>query len=77
MAGIGIGLLGAARITERAIVDPVRVTPQCRLTAIAARDQNRAEAYAKRYGVAEAFSSYDQVIAAESVDLVYIKYLFN
>lgn len=71
MPAIGIGLLGAARITERAIVDPVKVLPPCQLTAIAARSQDRAEAYAKRHGVAETFSSYDQVIAAESVDLVY------
>lgn len=71
MTAIGIGLLGAARITEKAVVDPVKVTPQCRLTAIAARDQDRAEAYAKRHGVAETFSSYDQVVVAENVDLVY------
>ena len=71
MTGIGIGILGAARITEKALVDPVRVTPQCRLIAIAARDQARAEAYAKQHGVEEAVPAYDQVIASDSVDLVY------
>ena len=71
MAGIGIGILGAARITEKALVDPVRVTPQCRLMAIAARDQARAETYAQQHGVEEVFPAYDQVIASDNVDLVY------
>ena len=71
MAGIGIGLLGAARITREAIVDPVKVTPQCQLAIIAARDESRAKAYARQHGVAESAASYDQVLASERVDLVY------
>lgn len=71
MAGIGIGLLGAARITREAIVDPVSVIPQCQLAVIAARDQSRAMAYAKQHGVAEVAASYDQVVSSERVDLVY------
>ena len=71
MSEIGIGLLGAARITKKAIVDPVRVTPRCSMTAIAARNRDRAEAYATTNGVAEVFSSYEEVIESEQVDLVY------
>ena len=71
MSGFGIGLLGAARITETAIVRPVQVTPQCQLRAIAARDRGRADAYAKRHKVADVFDTYDELIAADSVDLVY------
>ena len=71
MARIGIGLLGAARITREAIVDPVKVTPQCQLTVIAARDGARAIAYAKQHGVADVAASYDQVILSNGVDLVY------
>lgn len=71
MAGLGIGILGAARITEMALVDPVKVIPQCRLMAIAARDRQRAEVYAERHGVKQVFDGYDQVIAAEAVDLIY------
>ena len=44
MAGLGIGLLGAARITDKAVIDPARVVPQCRVAAVAARDRTRAEA---------------------------------
>jgi len=71
MAEIGIGLLGAARITDKAVVHPVKVTPQCRLTTIAARDRKRAEAYAKQHGVETVLDSYDEVISDPGTDLVY------
>ncbi|NUP30842.1 MAG: gfo/Idh/MocA family oxidoreductase, partial [Streptomycetaceae bacterium] len=44
-----IGVLGAARITERALVDPARAAGH-RLVAVAARDRSRAEAFAARHG---------------------------
>ena len=71
MAEIGIGLLGAARITDKAVVHPVQVTPQCRLPAIAARDRDRAEAYAKQHGIETVLDSYDEVITDPRTDLVY------
>ena len=71
MAGRGIGILGAARITDKALIDPAKVIPQIRLRAIAARDRTRAEAFAQRHGVADVHDSYQQVIDAEAVDLVY------
>ena len=71
MAETGIGLLGAARITDKAVIHPVQVTPQCRLTAIAARDRDRAEAYAKQHGIETVLDSYDEVITDPRTDLVY------
>jgi len=71
MAGLGIGILGAARITKKALIDPAKVMPQVRLEAIAARDRSRAEAYASRHGVAQVFDDYAAVIACPEVDLVY------
>lgn len=71
MAGLGIGILGAARITEKALIDPAKVMPQVRLEAIAARDRARAEAYAERHGVAQVFDDYASVITCPDVDLVY------
>ncbi|MEL7032689.1 MAG: Gfo/Idh/MocA family oxidoreductase [Pseudomonadota bacterium] len=71
MADIGIGLLGAARITDKAIVHPVQVTPQCRLVCIAARDRGRADAYAKQHGVETVLATYDEVISDPQVDLIY------
>ena len=51
MAGLGIGLLGAARITDKAVIDPARVVPQCRVAAVAARDRTRAEAFASAHKI--------------------------
>lgn len=69
--GMGIGLLGAARITQTAIIEPANVMPQATLAAVAARDPARAQAYADRHSVRHAAASYQDVISATTVDLVY------
>ncbi|NQY38685.1 MAG: Gfo/Idh/MocA family oxidoreductase [Henriciella sp.] len=71
MAGLGIGLLGAARITDKAVIDPARVVPQCRVAAVAARDRTRAEAFANEHKIGTVLDGYDDVIASEEVDLIY------
>jgi predicted dehydrogenase len=65
-----IGVLGAARIAELAIVKPARTTGH-RLVAIAARDRHRAEDFADRYGVERALDSYADVIADTEVEVIY------
>jgi predicted dehydrogenase len=65
-----IGLLGAARITERAVVTPARETGD-RLVAVAARDRDRAAAFAERHGVERAVADYAALVAAEDVEVVY------
>lgn len=71
MAGIGIGILGAARITDKALTNPAKVMPQANLIAIAARDRGRAEAFAAEHGVSQVFNDYQEVVTAEGVDLIY------
>ncbi|MEL6692895.1 MAG: Gfo/Idh/MocA family oxidoreductase [Pseudomonadota bacterium] len=71
MAGLGIGLLGAARITDTAVIHPAKVITQCRVAAVAARDKARAEAFASEHGIGTVLDNYEQVIASEAVDLVY------
>lgn len=65
-----IGVLGAARIAELAIVKPARATG-ARLVAIAARDGRRAAAYAAEHGVEHSLASYADVVAASDVEAVY------
>ena len=65
-----IGVLGAARIAELAIVKPARATGT-RLVAIAARDRARAAAFAAEHGVEQALASYADVVAAPDVEAVY------
>ncbi|KOU73777.1 oxidoreductase [Streptomyces sp. MMG1533] len=65
-----IGVLGAARITERSLVDPARATGH-RLVAVAARDRSRAEAFAAAHGVEQVADSYADLIADPEVEAVY------
>ena len=65
-----IGILGAARIAELAIVKPAHVTGT-RLVTVAARDRRRAEAFAAEHGVERATDSYAAVLADPEVEVVY------
>ena len=65
-----VGVLGAARIAELAIVEPAHATGT-RLVVVAARDRARAEAFAAAHGVERATDSYSEVLADPDVDVVY------
>ncbi|MCV7191501.1 Gfo/Idh/MocA family protein [Mycolicibacterium brumae] len=65
-----IGVLGASRIAESAIVGPAEELGH-RLVAVAARDPRRAAAFAEKYGVERVLGGYDEVIADPDVDVVY------
>ncbi|MFI6273974.1 Gfo/Idh/MocA family protein [Streptomyces sp. NPDC050988] len=65
-----IGILGAARIAELAIVGPARVTGH-RLVAVAARDRSRAETFAAEHDVERVLDSYADVLADPEVEVVY------
>lgn len=68
--GLRIGLLGAARISKDAIIDPAARTGH-RLVVVAARDVARAEAFAQQHGIERVARTYDDVLADPEVDLVY------
>jgi predicted dehydrogenase len=65
-----IGILGAARITELALIGPARTTGD-RLVAVAARDRSRAEEFAARHGVERVAGSYAELVADQEVEVVY------
>jgi predicted dehydrogenase len=70
MEPLRIGIIGAARIAELAMIKPAALTGT-RLVAVAARDRGRAEAFAEKYGVEKVHDSYEQVIADPEVEAVY------
>jgi predicted dehydrogenase len=72
MADIRIGVLGAARIAPMALVRPAKAVPEVTVAAIAARDPARAQAFAKKHGVARTHTSYADLIADPELDAVYI-----
>ncbi|MEW5810154.1 MAG: Gfo/Idh/MocA family oxidoreductase [Actinomycetota bacterium] len=65
-----IGILGASRIAENAIVGPARELGH-RLVAVAARDPLRARAFADKYGIERVLTSYQDLISDADVDIVY------
>jgi predicted dehydrogenase len=65
-----IGVLGAARITERSLVEPAAATGT-RLVAVAARDRGRAETFARTHGIQRVHDSYADVLADPEVEAVY------
>ncbi|MCV7173248.1 Gfo/Idh/MocA family oxidoreductase [Mycobacterium manitobense] len=65
-----IGVLGASRIAEFAIVDPARELGH-RLVAVAARDPHRARAFADKHGIERVAGTYADVVSDPEVDVVY------
>ncbi|GAA4687359.1 Gfo/Idh/MocA family oxidoreductase [Pseudonocardia yuanmonensis] len=70
MSGLRIGLLGASRIADEAVVRPAAGTDD-RLVAVAARDRARAEEFARRSGVERVVEDYAALLADPEVDVVY------
>lgn len=68
---LAMGILGAARITERAFVAPAHALGT-RLVAVAARDPARARDFAASHGVERVLASYEQVLADSEVEAVYV-----
>ncbi len=71
MEQIRFGILGAARIAPKALIDPVAKLPGVTVTRVAARDQERATAFAADNGIDGIAADYAELIAADDVDVVY------
>ena len=68
---IRIGILGAAKIAPKAVIEPARRRTDCRVVAVAARDAARAADYAEEHGIQHVAESYEALIARDDVDLIY------
>jgi predicted dehydrogenase len=65
-----IGILGAARIVDLALMEPAAALG-ARVVAVAARNQARAEAFASARGIPAAYDDYDALLADPDVEVVY------
>jgi len=72
VATLRIGVLGAARITPAALINPARSIPGVEIAAVAARDPSRAAAFAAEHKIPQTFSSYAELLADRSIQAVYI-----
>jgi xylose dehydrogenase (NAD/NADP) len=64
------GLLSTARINE-AILKGARQSERTEVVAVASRDQARADEYARERGLERAYGSYEDLLADDSIDVVY------
>lgn len=66
------GILSTARIGRELVVPAIQDAENCVVTAIASRDLAKARAMADRFGAPHAFGSYEEMLASDFVDAVYI-----
>ena len=65
------GVLGAARITPKALIDASADVHSMQITRVAARDEQRATAFAEKHKIPSVSESYQALIEADDVDVVY------
>ena len=68
---VRIGVLGAARIAPNALIAPARDNAEAEVVAVAARDRDRAAAYAQKHGIGRVHGSYEELLADPDIDAVY------
>lgn len=66
-----IGILGAARVATYAMISAARDVDGVEVIAVAARDPDRASAYAAEHGIPKTYADYQKLIEADDVDAVY------
>jgi predicted dehydrogenase len=69
---IRIGILGAAKIAPRAVIETARTRPQVEISCVAARDPDHARAFAEVHAIPDIAASYEALVNRDDVDLVYV-----
>ena len=65
------GVLSTARINHK-FLGGLAESDTCHALAVASRDRERAQAYAREYGIDRAYGSYEALLEDPDVDAVYI-----
>lgn len=65
------GILSTARINEKFLAG-IAGSSRCDVVAVASRDRDRAEAYARRHGIPGAHGSYEALLADPEIEAVYV-----
>jgi len=71
MQNLHFGLVGLGRITTDFIED-LKLVKGAETVAVAARDAERARAFAAKYGVGRFYGSYDEIMGDPEVDIIYV-----
>ena len=65
------GILGTASICEK-VIPAIRSSGSGSVQAVASRTRQRAQEFARRHGIPEAFASYQELVDSDRIDLVYV-----
>ncbi len=68
---INWGIIGPGKIANR-FASAFGSIPNAKLYAVASRDRNKAEAFAKQYNIAHAYDNYDALVDNPNIDIIYI-----
>jgi predicted dehydrogenase len=69
---INIGILGAAKIAPAVITEPAKKVDTVTVSAIAARNIQKAEQFAQKHNIPTVHTSYDAMLSDNDIDLIYV-----
>ncbi len=65
------GILSTADIAVKKVIPAMQQGEWCEVTAIASRDQGKAEAAASKLGIAKAYGSYEELLSDPQIEAIY------
>src|SRR5689334_21299678 len=68
---IGWGILGCGKIARKFAAD-LKYVSNARLAAAASRDHQNAKDFAREFGAAKAYGSYEELVRDPDVDAIYV-----
>ncbi|NBC67534.1 Gfo/Idh/MocA family oxidoreductase [Paenibacillus sacheonensis] len=66
------GVIGCAGIAVHSVIPGIKLSETGEVTAIASRDSAKAEETAAKLGIAKAYGSYEEILADQDIDAIYI-----
>ena len=72
MQPLQLGILGVSNFYRKRIAIPIPTSPLIDIVAIASRSETKAQDAAQEYGIERAYGSYEDLLADEQLEAVYI-----
>ena len=69
---VRIGILGASSFAPTTMINPAKDNRDVLVAAVGARDQPSADEFAAKYGIADAYGSYEALIDDPNLDAIYV-----
>jgi dTDP-3,4-didehydro-2,6-dideoxy-alpha-D-glucose 3-reductase len=67
-----IGILGAAQIASRSMIEPAKKIDRIEIIGVAASQPERAKQYAEKYKIPTYYKDYKTLVESDEIDVVYI-----